>query len=167
VVVAPRPVDADGTPDNVRVISSSADLAARWRGFELAVEAYWRHERWGTILDHSDNAALRAAIQSDADGVRNYLGGYGALTYAPAAGGLLVGARVAETRLALLGVGGRALERRPLTDRLLEVDLTVQLIQAGTRTLGLDYTFFDYGAAGVDPAGDRSHRLILEYQWML
>jgi hypothetical protein len=161
-----RDVDRDGVVDNVRVVSFSADLAFRFRGFELAVEGYGRHERWGRILDHSGNSALADAVRADADGHRNYLGGYVGASYVPAPGWLLIGARLAHTRLALLGLSGQPI-RRPLTDRLLELDLSLQLIQDGDRTLGLGYTLADFSARGVDPAGDTSHRFIVEYQYRL
>jgi hypothetical protein len=168
IAVGEDDVDADGERDNVGAISGSVDVAARWRGFQIGFEGYLRYERWGTILEHSANADLAAVVKAGGDGERTYFGGAGTLTWVPADPGcLLVGARVGQSRLSVLGVGGQSLAAPPLTDRLLEVDLTVQLLQRGYRSLGLDYTFADFQARGADPAGDRSHRLILEYQWVL
>lgn len=160
-----RDVDANGVFDNVRVWSASADAVARWRRFELAAELLWRQERWGTILAHSDNAAVADAVRPGSDGVKNYLGGYGQLTYVLFPREIVAGVRVGRARLPLLGVGGRRLGAPPPAGRAWEVSGTAQLYRRGYRFLGFDYTFTNYDAVfGADPTLDKEHRFTVESQ---
>lgn len=165
IEIGQRDVDANGVLDNVRVLSAAIDATFRYRGLEVAVEGFWRQDRWGTILEHGDNAALADAVRAGADGVRNHLGGTGQVTYFVIPEHLLVGGRLSRARIPLLGTGGQALARLPRGDRLWEADLLVQLYREGTRTVGLDYTYLNYDAAtGAALEDDALHRLVLEAQ---
>lgn len=170
VAVGERDVDQDGVGDNVRVVSGSVDVVARVRGFELAIESYFRQERWGTILEHSSNADLLEAIGPSSvsrSGRRNMLGGAAEVSYLVLPS-WLVAARVAHSRLSLLGVGGQVIEARPPGDRLFELELASQLLEDGHRSLGVEYGFFNFNKKeGREPADDKQHRFIVEYQWLL
>src|SRR5690606_29132971 len=136
IEVGNRDVDRDGTGDNVRVWSSSLDLALRLHGFEVVLEGIWRHERWGTILDHSDNQQLADAVQPDVEGHRNYLAGYVHASYALLPGRLQVAARIGQDRVPLLRVGGRAPASVPPGDRLVEAAAQVRYEWSETLALG-------------------------------
>lgn len=169
-------VDGDGEPDNVRVISASADAAFRYRGLEVDFEWMLRHEQWGTILQ--GNPALDPVLHYDTSSRknRNYMAFSGQATYMALPKRLMVGARAAHTRLPFLGVGGRpsVLPHPDCGDRcdslrLFELDGLVQLYSdRGERMLGLQYSFFNYNAidAGA-PAADKEHRFLLEAQTTL
>jgi hypothetical protein len=162
-----RDVDGDKINDNVRVGSASVDAALRYRGFELSVEGVYRREWWGTILDHSANVPVAEAVKPNRAGRRNYLAGYAeaSLLVLPR---WLIAARVSHTRLALLGVGGATIAAVPPGDRLFELDLSSHLIDDGYRTLGFNYSFQNFNLKdGAEPAADKRHRFILEYQWRL
>lgn len=160
-------VDGNGDIDNVRVISASFDAAFRYRGLALTVEAILRNETYGTILQHSDNVALSAALgQRDNHFYGNF---YGQLSYvlpvAIRSHRLLVGGRVGSARIPFLGVGGRA-SALPRGERALEVDGLIQLYSPrGYRLLGLQYGMRDFSPiVDVPETGGRTHRVILETQ---
>jgi hypothetical protein len=167
IEVGQRDVDGDKINDNVRVGSASVDAAVRFRGLELAIEGVFRREWWGTILDHSANSAVAEAVKPNRAGRRNYLGGYAELSYLVLPR-WLIAARVSHTRLSLLGVGGASVAAVPPGDRLFELDVTTHLIDDGFRSLGFGYTFQNYNLKdGPEPAADKRHRFIVEYQWRL
>lgn len=157
-------VDGDGNHDNVRVVSLSADAQFRYRGLAVSAEGFYRHESWGSILEGNDDLAVRLGR----DGSRHYFAGFGEATYMVMPKKLLVGARFGYADLAALGLGDQA-DKIQTADHQTQVDALVQLYHGdGHRTLGLNYTFFDYGNDKVaDPASDKEHQLILEYQLML
>jgi hypothetical protein len=156
-----RDVDADGEIDNVRVWSSSVDAALRWHGLELVAEGLWRHERWGTILDHSDNRDLANAIDADARGHRNYLAGYVHASYPLIEQRLQLSARVGHSRVALLGVGGRRLDAIPPGDRLVEASGQLRYFHRSNLSLGISYTFTNFNTkSGPEVAGDIEHLVI-------
>jgi hypothetical protein len=160
-----RDVDADGETDNVRAWSTSADAALRWNGLELVVEGIWRHERWGTILAHADNQALAGIIDADADGRRNYLAGYVHASYPILAEQLQIAAQVGHSRIALLGVGGRAVDAAPPGDRLFEATGQLRHFHGGNLSLGGSYTLLNYNTrSGPELAGDIEHVLIAQGQ---
>jgi outer membrane murein-binding lipoprotein Lpp len=165
VMVENPDVDADGTGDNVRVWSSSLDAIFRYRGFEALVEALWRHERWGTILDHSDNQALADLVRPDRDGHRNYLAGFLEATYAAIPHHLLLGGRVGHSRVPLLGLGGLEVKGPPPGDRLLEVTALARYFHSKNLSFGLQYSLFDYRATtGPNPVDDKRHLFIAQSQ---
>ena len=160
-----RDVDADGEIDNVRVWSSSVDAAVRWYGVELVAEGIWRHERWGTILDHSDNQDAAAAVHPDSDGHRNYLAGYLHASYPILADRLQVSALVGHSRVALLGLGGKRLDAAPPGDRLFEVTGQLRYFQGSNLSLGGSYSFLNYNnRSGPELAGDIEHVIIAQGQ---
>ncbi len=158
-------VDGDGDHDNVLVISASVDAVFRYRRFEAAVEALFRHEDFGTILDeNAPNRQLRDALGDPDD--RTHIAYVGQVTYfLPQR--ILVGARVARSRIPFLGVGGRS-SRIPRGDHLLELSALAQLYnRGGSRTLGLFYNLDRYSVADDDrtlTGPDQEHRLVLEGQ---
>jgi hypothetical protein len=161
IEVPNRDVDQNGTLDNVRVWSSNATAAMRIEGIEVIVEAIWRQERWGTILEHSDNADLTDVVKPDTDGVRNYLGGFLHASYALLPNELQASARVGHNRVALLGVGGGGPASVPVGDRLLEVTGQLRYFHSGNLSAGLSYTLTNYNAtAGPDPSNDVEHLFI-------
>ena len=171
--VGNRDVDDDLVLDNIRVISAELDATFRYEGLELYLEWMYRHERWGTILEHSDNADIAGAVQADSDGHRNYQAISGQATYFAIPNQLMVGARVSHSRIPLLGVGGRTpssvKDAVPLTDRLFELDALVQLYAPnGYRQLGFQYTLTNFNAEdGPEPSGDIEHRFLLGLQLTL
>ncbi|HWM87339.1 MAG TPA: porin [Kofleriaceae bacterium] len=163
--VANRDVDADGETDNVRVWSASADAAVRWHGLELVAEGVWRHERWGTILDHTDNEAVAELVDPDSEGVRNYLSGYVHASYPILPDELQVAARVGHSRVALLGIGGRPVDAAPPGDRLFEATWQVRYFLGSNLSFGGSYTFFNYNnRTGPELAGDIEHLIIAQGQ---
>ena len=164
IMVGNRDVDGDGTVNNVRVVSSSADIDLRWKGLEVVLEGIWRHESWGKILQHSDNQALADAIKPDSNGRRNYLAGYVEASYAVIPNKLQVSARVGHSRVALLGVGGQQIGAVPPGDRLIEVNGQVRYWLSRALSLGASYTLLNYNAPGPDPAGDLTHTFIAQGQ---
>jgi hypothetical protein len=160
-----RDVDANGEIDNVRVWSTSADAAMRWHGLELVVEGVWRHERWGTILDHSDNQAVAALVEPSSDGRRNYLAGYVHASYPVLPDKLLLAGRVGHSRVALLGVGGNSLDAEPPGDRLLELTGQARYFIGSSLSVGGSYTFFNYNnRSGPEQPGDIDHIFIAQGQ---
>lgn len=173
IEVGNRDVDDDLVVDNVRVISSEIDATLRYQGFELYLEWLYRHERWGTILDHTDNQDIADEIEPDSEGHRNYQAVSGHATYFAVPEKLMFGFRVSYSRIPLLGVTGRdptsARDRLPLSDRLLETDVLVQLYaDSGYRFLGFQYTLSNFNQSdGPEPAGDIEHRFLLGLQLTL
>lgn len=160
-----RDVDADGTLDNVRAISSSIDALFRFRGLELTFEGMWRHERWGSILEHRANEELANLIRPQSDGDRNYLGFSTHATYFVWPRTLMVGTRLSYGEVALLGVGGRTLfSQLPEGDEAIDFDLLAQLYDdRGFRQLG-----FQYRLRAFDAADDvLEHLFLLEAQLRL
>jgi prefoldin subunit 5 len=162
-------VDGDGERDNVRVVSASADVVFRHRGLEVAVEGVMRHEQWGTIIEGNPDLAATLAFGRKN---RTYLGFFGQATYLLPKQ-ILVGGRVAHSRVPFLGVGGRdsALPMSSCADRcdavrLLELDALVQLYnKRGQRIVGLQYSLLNFNAKdGADFADDKEHRVIVEGQ---
>jgi hypothetical protein len=163
--VGSRDVDGDGDTDNVRVWSTSADLALRWYGLELIVEGLWRHERWGSILDHTDNAPLAIAIDADSQGHRNYLAGYVHASYPIIPDLVQLAARFGHSRIALLGVGGRSIDSPPRGDRLVEATAQVRLFVSGNLSMGGAYSYLDHNTrVGPEQAGDIEHFFIAQAQ---
>ncbi|HKE19978.1 MAG TPA: porin [Kofleriaceae bacterium] len=163
--VANRDVDSNGETDNVRVWSTSADAALRWRGLELVAEGIWRHERWGTILFHSDNQTIKELVDPDADGHRNYLAGYLHASYPLVQQTLQLSARVGHSRVALLGVGGRPVDSTPPGDRLVEATGQLRYLHGSNLSLGGSYTYFNYNTRnGPEQPGDVEHVLIGQAQ---
>jgi hypothetical protein len=163
--VGNRDVDGNNETDNVRVWSTSADAAMRWHGLELVVEGLWRHERWGTILDHSDNQAIAALVEPDSDGHRNYLAGYVHASYPILLEKLQLAARAGHARLPLLGVGGRPIEDAPPGDRLVELTGQLRYFHGSGLSLGGSYTFFNHNTRnGPEQAGDIEHLFIAQGQ---
>lgn len=156
-------VDADGDRDAIDVTSASVDAALAHRGLDVTLEAVWRREDWGTILDHPDNAALAAWVGR---GVEHYFGGYGQVTYAAWPERLVVGARVGRVEQPLLGVSGRDpaaprdADAPPDVDEVWELGVMGSLYRRGAAILGLDYTYLDHDVTGGGPG----HRFILEAQ---
>ncbi len=154
-------VDADGDGDDVRVVSASADVLFRWRGWELAAEGLFRQERWGTIL--TGNPEL-AAVLGSSDEVQHRVAGYAHVLAFALPGRLAVGARVGYGELPLLRLGGQPSSSAP-SDRLWQVDGLVMLYNQRGRLLGATYTLFNYDAGEVSPpAQDKTHRLLIETQ---
>lgn len=165
IEVTNRDVDSNGTLDNVRVWSSSFTAAARIEGLELMTEGIWRHERWGTILDHSDNAQLDEAVRPSASGHRNYLAGFLHASYVLVAKHLQAAARVGHNRVALLGVGGGGPSSVPPGDRLFELNGQLRYFHNDNLSLALSYTLSNYNATrGPDPSGDIDHLFIGQAQ---
>ena len=165
IEAANRDVDSNGTLDNVRVWSSSFTAAARIQGLELVTEGIWRHERWGTILDHSDNEQLDEAIRPSASGHRNYLAGFFHASYVLIAKQLQAAARVGHNRVALLGVGGGGPGSVPPGDRLFELNGQLRYFHNDNLSLGLSYTLTNFNAtSGPDPSGDIDHLFIGQAQ---
>ncbi len=163
-----RDVDGDGIADNVRVLSSAIDAQLRYKGWDLSLEGTWRHERWGSILQHDDNSNIAAAVDASGNGHRNYLGFTAEASYFVLPSRLLVGTRVSHGRLPLLGLGGRSLEEPPPAQRALQIDGLVQLYRDGYRRVGFMYSMINYNAKnGSDPANDISHSFMLEAQLVL
>jgi hypothetical protein len=167
VSVGQRDVDGDGDLDNVRVVSTNLSAVFRYLGASVTAEWLLRWEDWGTILDHGDNVALRAAL--DDLGIigssRVYQAGYGQATYMVLPQRLMVGGRLGYSRNTLLGVSGRHASSQPLGSRLFEGNLLLQLYDQrfSGRALGLMYSFFNFEGRN-EPADDKVHRLILETQ---
>ena len=165
IEVANRDVDSNGTLDNVRVWSSSFTAAARIAGLELMTEGIWRHERWGTILDHSDNAALDEAIRPDTSGHRNYLAGFLHASYVLVPKHLQGALRVGHNRVALLGVGGGGPTAVTPGDRLFELNGQVRYFHNDNLSAGVSYTLTNYNAtSGPDPTADIEHLFIGQAQ---
>jgi hypothetical protein len=165
IEVANRDVDSNGTLDNVRVWSSNVTLAARIQGLELMTEGIWRHERWGTILDHSDNAQLDEAIKPSGSGHRNYLGGFLHASYALVPKHLQGAVRVGHNRVALLGVGGGGPASVPPGDRLFELNGQLRYFHNDNLSAALSYTLTNYNATkGPDPSDDIEHLFIGQAQ---
>lgn len=163
-----RDVDGNGVLDNVRVMSAVVDAQFRYRGFEAFVEGYYRHERWGTILDHEDNSDLAALVKPSDAGRRNYLGFSAQASYFILPSTLEAGARVSHGRLPLLGVGGRDFSAPPKAQRLLQTDVFVQMWREGYRRVGMTYSFINFNEIdGPEPADDMKHQLIIEAQLVL
>tara|TARA_R110002073_G_scaffold142117_6_gene293863 strand:+ start:17398 stop:18924 length:1527 start_codon:yes stop_codon:yes gene_type:complete len=163
-----RDVDGNGVIDNVRAVSSAIDAQMRYKGWDVALEATWRHERWGSILRHDDNSSLASAVDASSDGVRNYLGFTAEASYFVLPKRVLLGARVSHGRIPLLGLGGQRLEDAPPAQRALQVDGLVQLYRDGYRRVGFMYSMLNYNAKdGLDPADDISHSFMLEAQLVL
>ena len=168
VEVENRDVDGNGILDNVRVVSAAVDAQLRYRGLDLAVEATWRHERWGAILDDDDNGNLATAVDASRAGNRNYIGVTAEASYFVLPKKLLVGTRVSHGRLPLLGLGGLNPAEAPPAQRALQIDGLVQLYRDGYRRVGFMYSLLNYNAKdGADPAADISHAFILEAQLVL
>jgi Phosphate-selective porin O and P len=161
-----KDVDADGDTDNIRVWSGSVDAAVRWHGFELVAEGIWRHERWGTILQHSDNQQAADLIDADSDGHRNYLGGYLHASYPIVPERLQVSARVGHSRVALLGIGGRRVDAIPPGDRLVETTAQVRYFHGSSGlSLGGSYTLFNHNTRrGPEAANDLEHVFLFQSQ---
>jgi hypothetical protein len=156
-------VDGSGEPDNVRVFSGSADLLFRWRGLEVFVETLLRQERWGTILDHSQNEVLRNQIGAGADGVRHYGVISSHVGYFVLPHHLLIGGGVAIGSVPLLSLGGRnVFAQTPPGDRQLDVDTTVTWYgDERGRSLGLTYRLSKFsGLQGRD--APTQHSVVLE-----
>ncbi len=161
IEVPNRDVDSNGTLDNVRVWSSSFTAAARIQGLELMTEGIWRHERWGTILDHSDNAALDEAIRPSVSGHRNYLGGFLHASYVLLPKHLQAAVRAGHNRVALLGVGGGGPTAVPAGDRLFELNAQMRYFHNDNLSAAVSYTLTNYNATkGPDPAADVEHLFI-------
>jgi hypothetical protein len=161
IEVANRDVDSNGTLDNVRVWSSSFTVAARIQGLELMTEGIWRHERWGTILDHSDNAALDEAIKPSSSGHRNYLAGFVHASYVLVPKHLQAALRVGHNRVALLGVGGGGPTAVPAGDRLFELNGQLRYFLNDNLSTAFSYTMTNYNATkGPDPSADVEHLFI-------
>lgn len=163
-------VDGNGIEDNVRVLSTVMDAQFRLKGFEFFLEGTWRHERWGTIVEHGDNADLAAAINASNSGRRNYLGVTAQASYFVLPSKLLVGARVSHGRLPLLGLSGLSLtaDTAPLAERAMQIDGIVQLYRDGYRRVGMSYNLLNYNEKnGAEPANDIGHTFILEAQLLL
>ena len=163
--VGNRDVDGNGETDNVRVWSTSADAALRWHGLELVVEGLWRQERWGTILDHSDNQQIAALVEPDSDGHRNYLAGYVHASYPILPETLQLAARAGHSRLALLGVGGRPIDEAPPGNRLVELTGQVRYFHGSGLSLGGSYTFFNHNTRnGPEQGADIEHLFVAQGQ---
>ena len=163
--VGNRDVDSNGTLDNVRVWSSSVTAAARIAGLELLAEGIWRQERWGTILDHSDNAMLAEAIRPDASGHRNYLAGFLHASYVLLPKKLQAAVRVGHNRVSLLGVGGGGPTAVPPGDRLFELNAQLRYFHNDNLSGGVSYTFTNFNAtSGPDPTADIDHLFIAQAQ---
>jgi uncharacterized coiled-coil protein SlyX len=160
-----RDVDNDQVFDNVRVIAAAADAVFRYRGLELYAEGLLRHERWGTILEHSDNSDVALQIDPDSSGGKTYLGAVGQASYAVWPDTVVVGARAGYSQQALLGVGGQERARVPPGDRLLEIDAVGQLYYNGSPFLALQYSFTNFDLSGAeDPDLDMEHRVLVQSQ---
>lgn len=160
-----RDVDSNGTLDNVRVWSSSFTAAARIAGLELVTEGIWRHERWGTILDHSDNSALDEAIKPDTSGHRNYLAGFLHASYVLVPKHLQAALRVGHNRVALFGVGGGGPTAVAPGDRLFELSGQLRYFHNDNLSAAFSYTFTNYNAtSGPDPTADLEHLFIGQAQ---
>lgn len=160
-------VDGNGIDDNIRVLSSAIDAQFRFQGLEVFLEGTWRHERWGTITEHSDNGDLATLINPSNSGRRNYLGFTGEVSYFVIPHRLLVGTRVSHGRLPLLGLSGLDLPAVP-ADRAVQIDGIVQLYRDGYRRIGLSYGLLNYNAKnGPEPANDITHRMVIEAQLLL
>lgn len=161
-------VDNNGVVDNIRTLNSAVDLQFRYKGLDLFFEGTWRHERWGTILEHAENVALADAVKPSNSGRRNYLGMTAQALYFAIPQTLLVGARISHGRMPLLGLGGASFATVPVADRLLQADGVVQLFRNGYRSVGFVYSYLNYNAkTGPDPAADVEHKAILEAQLIL
>ncbi len=168
IAVDNQDVDGNGLIDNVRVLSSTIDAQLRYRGWELAVEGTWRHERWGSILAHDDNSGIATAVDASNNGRRNYLGFTAEATYFVMPKLLLLGTRVSHGRLPLLGLGGRNPSEAPLAQRAWQADGLVQLYRQGHRRIGFMYSLVNYDAKnGADPENDIGHSLMVEAQFVL
>jgi hypothetical protein len=160
-----RDVDADGDTDNVRIISTSADVALRWQGLELIAEGIFRHEDWGTILSHSDNQPLAALIDADRQGRRKYLAGYVHASFPIVPDQLQIAARVGQSRVALLGIGGRPVDSAPPGDRLVEATAQLRWFDGPNLSLGGSYSLFNYNnRTGPEAQNDIEHLLIAQGQ---
>lgn len=158
-------VDSDDTGDNVRVWSASADAVLRYMGLEVIAEVIFRQERWGTILEHSDNQDLAEVVRPDSEGHKNYFGGYLQATYVAIAKKLMLGGRFGMNRAPVLGVGGLSVDAVPPANRVLEGTALVRYFHGAYLSYGLQYTLVDYNASnGPDPAGDVRHLFIAQAQ---
>ncbi|MCP4443861.1 MAG: hypothetical protein GY811_00765 [Myxococcales bacterium] len=163
-----RDVDGDGITDNVRAVSTAIDGQLRYQGLDLSLEATWRHERWGSILEHDDNGNIAAAVDASGKGHRNYLGFTAEATYFVMPKKLLIGSRISHGRLPLLGLGGRIPAQDPLAQRAMQFDGLLQLYRDGSRRVGFTYSLLNYNAQdGVDPDNDISHAFTVEAQLLL
>ncbi len=153
-------VDANGTRDNVRVFTTSADALFHYRGVELALEWLWRHEEWGSILE-GQGGGLDAAVGTNGSRNYHYVSGHAAYAILPHK--LVAAARASWAHMPFLGVGGRS-SGLPTGKHLLEIDGSVQLYAAASRWLGLEYSFFDYRDLPSGSGDAQHHRVILEAQ---
>ena len=134
----------------------------------MPLEATYRHERWGTILDHEDNSDLAALVRPSDVGRRNYLGFSAQASYFILPHRLQAGARVSHGRLPLLGLGGIDFDQPPIAQRLLQTDAFVQLWREGFRRVGMTYSLINFNEIdGPEPEGDIMHQLIIEAQLIL
>lgn len=155
-------IDGDGERDDAPVLSASVDALFRYRGLDIALEALGRRERTGPFLLHPGNATLLAALGGQGTR-RTYLAGAGQVTYVLPRD-VLIGARLGVSRLAFLGVGGRA-SALPPADRLIEASGLVQLYRNGSRLVGLMYSAYRYGGArGNAPVPSVMHQIVAEAQ---
>jgi hypothetical protein len=165
IEVPNRDVDSNGTLDNVRVWSSSFTVAARIVGLELMSEGIWRHERWGTILDHSDNSQLNDAIRPDVEGHRNYLAAFLHASYVLMPKKLQAAVRAGHNRVALLGVGGGGPTAVAVGDRLFELNGQIRYFHNDNLSAAFSYTLTNYNAtSGPDPTADVEHLFIGQAQ---
>ena len=166
-IVLNTDVDGDGVRDNVNTVSASFDAIFRFRGLEAAFEMVFRREDFGTILSHSDNGALVAAL-GDRDS-HTYVNFYSQLTYLLPkdlwSHGVVAGVRAGRSRVSFLALGDRISEL-PAGEHLTEVDVLLQVYRpTGYRLLGLMYSVHDYTTLeGIEGTGRRAHRVILETQ---
>ncbi len=152
-------VDANGTRDNVRVITTSADALFHYRGVELSLEWLWRHEDWGSILA-GQSPALTDVVGTERSHDYHYVAGHAAYAILPDK--LIAAARASWAHMPFFGVDGRS-SGLPTGKRLLELDGSLQLFAAGHRWVGLEYSFFDYSDL-IGSGEARHHRAILEAQ---
>lgn len=165
IQVGNRDVDNDQLIDNVRVVSASADAVFRYRGLELYAEGVFRLERWGTILQHSDNSDLAAVIDAGSDGDVTYFGGVGQASYFVWPETVAVGARAGYSETTLFGVDGRQKDRVPPGNRLLELDAVAVLYHNTYPLLSAQYTFTNFdNTRGAEVAGDKEHRFLVQGQ---
>jgi hypothetical protein len=170
IEVGNRDVDGNGIDDNIRVISTALDAQFRLKGLDLFLEGTWRHESWGTIVEHTDNGDLADAIKASSSGRRNYLGITAEASYFILPERLSAGARLSHGRMPLLGLSGRSLSSAsaPLAQRAMQLDAIVQLYRDGYRRVGLSYNMLNYNEKGAaDPANDIGHTFIVEAQLVL
>lgn len=163
--VGNRDVDNDLVFDNVRVISASVDAVFRLQGLEVYAEGMLRHERWGTILLHSDNQDLADQVNAGDDGNKTYLAITGHANYFVLPERLLIGSRVTYGEQPLLGLGGRQRDVIPIGTDLFELDVMTSYWHNGLRFLTFQYTLTNFNnPGGTEAAFDVEHRLLVESQ---